>query len=437
MGLQVMRSFAGGVHLLESKYTSQLPIKEMTIPKTVVIPLSQHTGSVSRPVVKVGDFVKTGQLIAEANGFISANLHASVSGRVRVIEPYPHPCGFNFESIIIDSDNKDETAGFKEKDPEKLSPGEIIEIIKNAGIVGLGGAGFPTHVKLLPQKEKKVDSVILNGAECEPFLTADHRVMVEHTERVLKGLKIIMKALNIQNGYIAIEDNKADAIVKFNELVATEKNIKVIKLKTKYPQGAEKMLIKAVLNRDVPSGGLPFDVGCIVQNVQTAMAIYEAVCKGKPLYERVITVTGNVRRPANLRVRIGTLISDIIDFCGGFTREPKKIILGGPMMGITQSSLNVPVVKGTTGLVILAEKDTMSYEPSNCIRCGRCIDVCPMHLVPMMISRMVEMKRYDELKSYNPLDCFECGCCAYICPAKIHLVQNIKLAKTIIQLKKI
>lgn len=432
-----MKIFTGGIHPLESKYTSQIPIKEMPLPKTVVIPLSQHTGSASRPTVKPGDFVKTGQLIAEATGFVSANLHASVSGMVRAIEPHPHPCGYNVESIIIDSDNNDEAVGFKERDYEKLRPEEIIEIIKDAGIVGLGGAAFPTYVKLLPPKEKKIDSVIINGCECEPFLTADHRVMIEHTEEVLKGLKIIMKVLNVQNGLIAIEDNKNDAIKEFSELLKAQKNIKVVRLKSRYPQGAEKMLIKAILNREVPSGGLPFDVGCLVQNVQTAMAIYQAVCKGKPLYERIITVTGNVKKPANLKVRIGTLISEIIDFCGGFAGEVKKVIIGGPMMGIAQSNLNVPVVKGFTGLVILTEKESRSYESSNCIRCGSCIDVCPMCLVPMMISRLVEKKTYDGLKDYRPTDCIECGCCAYVCPAKIHLVQNIKMAKALIIQKKI
>ncbi|MDO8733911.1 MAG: electron transport complex subunit RsxC [Elusimicrobiota bacterium] len=431
-----MNNFRGGIHPPQSKYTSQIQTEEIPLPKKAVVPLSQHTGSPSKPVVTVGDLVKTGQLIAEATGFISANLHSPVSGKVSDISSRIHPCGYNFDSIIIDSDDKDEPVEFKKNNPEKLFPNEIVEIIKNAGIVGLGGAAFPTHVKLSPPKEKKIDSVILNGCECEPYLTCDHRVMIEETEKVVGGLKLIMKVLNVKNGFIAIEDNKEDAIEK---LKFKDERLKIVKLKTKYPQGAEKQLIKAVLKREVPSGKLPMDVGCVVQNVQTAKAIYEAVYEGKPLYERVITVAGSVKRPGNLKVRIGTSLSEIIDYCGGFVEDlpGQKVIAGGPMMGITQFTLDVPVVKGFSGIVILTEKESEFYEPSNCIRCGKCVDVCPMYLIPTVISRLIEKEKYDEIKNYNPLDCMECGCCAYECPAKIHLVQNIKLAKTLIQQKKI
>ena len=434
-----MNNFIGGVHPPESKFTSQILTEEIPLPKKAVVPLSQHTGSPSKPIVSVGDEVKTGQLIAEATGFISANLHSPVSGKVSGISSRLHPCGYNFDSIIIESDDKDETVEFIPHNPEKLFPNEIVEIIKNAGIVGLGGAAFPTHVKLSPPKEKKIDSVILNGCECEPYLTCDHRVMIEETEKVVGGLKLIMKVLDVKNGFIAIENNKEDAIEKMGDgrWKMEDVQVKVVKLKTKYPQGAEKQLIKAVLKREVPSGKLPMDVGCVVQNVQTAKAIYEAVYEGKPLYERVITVAGSVKRPGNLKVRIGTSLSEIVDYCGGFEGDVKKVIAGGPMMGITQFTLDVPVVKGFSGLVILTEKESKFYEPSNCIRCGKCVDVCPMGLVPTVISRMVEKERYKELKNYNPLDCMECGCCAYECPAKIHLVQNIKLAKTLIQQKKI
>lgn len=432
-----MNNFSGGVHPPESKYTSQIQTEEIPLPKKAVVPLSQHTGSPSKPIVKIGDLVKTGQLIAEATGFISANLHSPVSGKVSDISSRIHPCGYNFDSIIIDSDDKDETVEFKKNEPEKLFLNEIVEIIKNAGIVGLGGAAFPTHVKLSPPKDKKIDSVILNGCECEPYLTCDHRVMLEETEKVVGGLKLIMKILDVKNGFIAIEDNKEDVISLFSNLPKLENNIKIIKLKTKYPQGAEKQLIKAIIKKEVSSGKLPMDVGCVVQNVQTAKAIYEAVYEGKSLYERVITVAGFVKRPGNLKVRIGTSLSEIIDYCGGFVGDVKKVIAGGPMMGITQFTLDVPVVKGFSGLVILTEKESKFYEPSNCIRCGKCIDVCPMYLIPTVISRLIEKERYDELKNYNPLDCMECGCCAYECPAKIHLVQNIKLAKALIQQKKI
>jgi len=331
---------------------------------------------------------------------------------------------------------------------------------QKVGIVGLGGAAFPTYVKLSPPKEKKIDTVILNGCECEPYLTCDHRVMLEETEKVVGGLKLIMKVLDVKNGFIAIEDNKKDAIEKFNNVIASPANsginstkrpkgvpvgqsqtniIKIAGLKTKYPQGAEKQLIKAVLKREVPSGKLPMDAGCVVQNIQTAKAIYEAVYEGKPLYERIITVAGAVKRPGNLKVRIGASLSEIVDYCGGFVEDlpGQKVIAGGPMMGITQFTLDVPVVKGFSGLVILAEKESKFSEPSNCIRCGKCVDVCPAYLIPTVISRLVEKERYGELKDYNPLDCIECGSCAYECPSKIHLVQNIKLAKTLIQQKKI
>ncbi|MBN1383649.1 MAG: electron transport complex subunit RsxC [Elusimicrobia bacterium] len=439
-----MNSFSGGIHPPETKNTSSVRIEEIPLPKKVVIPLSQHTGAPSKPVVKAGDIVKTGQLIADVAGFISAKIHSPVSGKILSIEPCLHPSGYNVESIIIESDGKDEKVEFIPNDPDKLFPDEMVELIKNAGIVGLGGAAFPTHVKLSPPQGKTINSVILNGCECEPYLTCDYRVMLEETKEILGGLKLIIKILNIEHGYIGIEDNKRDAIKAFNvssaEDPAFKEKLKIVKLKTKYPQGAEKQLIKAILKKNVPSGKLPMDVGCIVQNVQTAKVIYDAVYKGKPLYERVITVAGSVRRPGNLRVRFGTPLAEVIDYCGGLIGNVRKVIAGGPMMGISQFSLDVPVVKGTSGVVILTEEESKYYEPSNCIKCGRCIDVCPMGLVPAFISRFAEKRSIvsvEDLKNFNPLDCMECGSCAYECPAKIHLVQNIKLAKMIVQNRKI
>jgi len=427
-------SLTGGVHPPEFKVTEKSPIETMPPPKRAVVPLIQHTGAPAKAIVKAQDAVKTGQKIAEAGGFISANIHSPISGTVSAIEIFTHPAGFSVECIVIDSDEKDEKIESESREVENLSPEQIIESIKSAGIVGLGGAAFPTHVKLSPPKDKKIEYAILNGCECEPYLTCDHRVMVEETEKVVAGFRLVMKGVGAGKGIIAVEDNKKDAIEKFRKIVKPTDNIEVVKLRTRYPQGAEKMLIKSLLRREVPSGKLPLDVGCVVQNVQTAYAIYEAVATGKPLYERVITVTGRVKEPKNVRVRIGTMVSQVIEFCGGMTemvrlRSPNKVIMGGPMMGLAIPSLEIPIIKGTSGILILSERDARAFEPSNCIRCGSCARTCPMGLVPCMIMRLVEKGRTEELKEYRVLDCIECGTCAYGCPAHAYLVQNIKRGK--------
>src|SRR3989339_695095 len=411
-----MNSFKGGTYPPKYKKTSEIAIEEIPLPKIAVVPLLQHVGSPSKPVVKAGDIVKTGQLIAEITGLISARIHSPISGKVLVIEKRLHPFGIGIESIIIESDEKDERVEFHPKDITKLFPNEIIDIIKNTGIVGLGGAGFPTHTKLWPPKDRKIDSVILNGCECEPYVTCDYRVMSEETEKVINGLKLMMKILDVHNGYIAIGIKNKDLIEKLKD-----KDIKTISMGSKYPQGAERQLIKTVLNRKIPYGKLPMDVGCIVHNVQTAKAVYEAVYEGKPLYERVITVAGSVKEPGNYKVRIGTPVSEIIDYCGGLIGDVKKIILGGPMMGLTQFSLDVPVIKGTVGIVALTEKENKIYESTNCIKCGKCINACPEELIPTAISWFVESGKYYELANYNPLGCTECGSCEYECPSKIHL----------------
>lgn len=306
-----------------------------------------------------------------------------------------------------------------------------------AGIVGLGGAAFPTHVKLSPPKEKKIDTVILNGAECEPYLTSDHRLMLERSKDILEGLKIIMKILGVSKGYIGIEQNKPDAITKMKEVARGETNIEVRDLKVKYPQGAEKQLIKAILDRDVPAGGLPMDVGVVVQNVGTAKAIYDACRYGRPLIERVVTVTGRgVNEPKNLRVRIGTQFSQLLDECGGFKDSTVKVIAGGPMMGIAQTNTEVPVIKGTSGILILTSKEAEKAEYLPCFRCGRCIEACPMKLQPSILSVLIEKGKYQEAKENNLLDCFECGSCAYVCPAKRPMVQFMKLAKLFVLAKK-
>jgi electron transport complex protein RnfC len=426
-----MSTFNGGAHPREMKTLSSKAIEKLPLSKRYIVPLQQHTGAAAIPAVQAGDLVKTGQLIASASGFISANIHSPISGKVAAIEKMPHPCGSLSEAIVIDSDGLDEQAGFTGSPAAELSPSAIVEIIRNSGIVGLGGAAFPTHVKLSPPKEKIIDSVIINCCECEPYLTCDHRTMLESAEEIFKGLELIMKVLDVKNAFLAVEDNKKDTAATLEKFVSGVPGAKIVFLRTKYPQGAEKQLIKAVLAREVPSGGLPMDVGCVVHNVQTVKAVYEAVYFGKPLFERAITVAGEVKNPGNFLARTGTPVTDIINHCGGLTEDAAKIIIGGPMMGVSQSSLDVPVLKGTSGIVVLGKKAAVACEPSNCIRCGRCVDACPSGLVPTMISRLVEKERYDDLGGYSPADCIECGCCAFECPSGIRLVQNIKLAKLI------
>jgi len=427
-------TFERGIH---PKYNKELAsgksITEAKLPKRIVVPLSQHIGAPAQAGVAIGDEVKKGQVIGTASGFVSSPVHASISGKVIAISPFPTPGGKQVTSIVIESDEKDEAVEFKEN-PEymNLSADEIRNIIKDAGIVGLGGAAFPTNVKLSPPKEKKIDAVLINGAECEPYLTADHRLMVEHPKEVVEGLKILMKTLGVNEGYIGIEENKPDAIEAMKAASSGDSNIEVHALEIKYPQGAEKMLIKAIKGREVPTKGLPMDVGVVVQNVGTALAIYEAVRYGKPLIDRVVTVTGNgIKEPANMMVRIGTLFSDIIEQCGGFVDGAVKVISGGPMMGFAQWTLDVPVVKGTSGILVMSEDEYVaSDEYSSCIRCGSCLDVCPMGLNPSMLSILSEKGFYDETKDYNLFDCFECGSCAYVCPSKRPMVQFMRLAKS-------
>jgi len=427
--------FKGGVHPeYHKELTATMAVKVMKPPEKVVIPLQQHIGAPCEPLeaIEVGAEVKKGQKIADSSGFVSAPIHASVSGKVTAIGPYNHPLGRPVESITIESDGQDQWDENIEPpgNPDKLTSEEIQKIVREAGIVGLGGATFPAHVKLSPPKEKKIDVVVINGAECEPYLTADHRVMLEKPGEIVFGLKMMIKALGAEKGVIGIEDNKADAIKVMEQAVSEEDNITVTPLHTKYPQGAEKMLIEVTTGRIVPAGGLPLDVGVVNHNVGTAVAITDAVREGKPLIERVLTVTGSgINRPANLLVRAGTLVSEVIELCGGLKENTLKLIIGGPMMGIAQPSPDLPVIKGTSGILALTDEDVYLAESSPCIRCAKCVDGCPMYLLPTTIAQAAEHELYKRAEKLYAMDCFECGCCAYICPSKIPLVQWIRIAK--------
>ena len=410
-------------------------IERVPLSKKVILSLSQHAGAPSEPIVKVGDSVKTGSLIARAKGFISSNLHSSVSGKVVAVEDNIHPVVGSFKAIAVESDGEDiKVFSDSRKNASSFSKEDIVNIVKDAGIVGLGGAAFPTHVKLSPPRGKNIDTLIINGAECEPFLTCDHSLMLERPKEILLGIDLVARALGVKDVTIGIEDNKIDAIEKLrNALISLRSQasgVSVVKLKTQYPQGGEKQLIKTLLNREVPSGGLPLDIGCVVSNVQTIFAIYEAVYFGKPLYERVVTVSGSfLKEPKNVLARIGTPIKDLLEFCGfDAGQNVYKIIMGGPMTGVAQFSLDVPVVKGTSGILVL-DKSFKSPGDISCIRCSRCIEACPAALMPCMIGIGAQNNRFDIASSYSPLDCIECGSCDYVCPSKISLLQLIKLAK--------
>ncbi len=399
----------------------------------VVLPLSQHVGAPCEPLIQVGDKVKAGQKVAESSAFCSAPIHSPVFGEVKAIEPHLTFTSAKVMSIVIAPfEEQQEERIVVPRDETELTPEVIREIVKEAGIVGLGGAAFPTHVKLSPPKEKPIDTVIINGCECEPYLTVDHRNLLEKPEKIIDGLKLIMKTVSAKQGYIAIEDNKPDAIETILKHCEKEVEIDVVALKTKYPQGAEKQLIKAILKREVPSGGLPFDVGALVQNVGTTIAISEAVREGKPLIERIITVSGQgIKEAKNLLVKIGTLARELIDFCGDVVGETGKIIFGGPMTGYALFTLDVPVVKGTSGIVVIPKKMTpeLRDQIDLCIRCGRCVEACPSRIMPNFILDFTLAEKLDLVEKYGVLDCIECGCCGFVCPTKRPFVQLIRYAK--------
>jgi len=424
-------TFPGGIHpSCRKESSSSVAISAVPLPPEIIIPLSQHIGAPGEPVVKKGDMVKRGTLIGKSDKFISAPVFSSVSGKVKSIENTPHPVIGRGLSVIIENDGEDTCEpALSDKKVENLSSEEILGLIKQAGIVGMGGAGFPTHVKLSPPKGKPIDTFIANGVECEPYLTCDHRLMLEKGKEILKGIQLVTRLLSPSRCIIAIEANKPDAVQKMRGLVIREKETEVVVLKVKYPQGGEKQLIKAILNREVPSGGLPLDVGVVVHNVGTLQAIYEAVYLGKPLYERVVTVTGEVKKPGNYLVRIGTTFRHLLQYCEAEEESIAKLISGGPMMGLAQASLDTPVTKGTTGLVVQGKEDLETAEEQLCMRCGRCIDACPVFLLPTQIVKVVKAERGERLEGLNIKDCIECGCCGYVCPSKIPLVQYIKLGK--------
>lgn len=429
------KTFKGGAHPYDGKKMSRdCPIEILNPGDTLVYPLSQHIGAMAKPLVKAGDRVLVGQKIAEKGGFISANIHSSVSGTVKAIEKRLVATGGMVDSIIVENDGMyEEATPIFSGNPDELSKDEIIKIIEEAGIVGMGGAGFPTNVKLSPKNADIIDSIIVNGAECEPYLTSDYRRMVEQTDKLVKGLKIVLKIFPDAKGYFGIEDNKPEAIEALLKATENEDRIEVVPLKTKYPQGGERSMIYAVTGRKINSKMLPADVGCIVHNVDTIYAIYNAVYNGKPLIERIVTITGDaVSTPKNFQVRIGTSFRELIDAAGGFTTEPEKIISGGPMMGFSFFNIDVPVVKGSSSLLAFIKDDVSHEEPSACIRCGRCAAACPEHLLPMKLAALAGQNEPEEFKKLGGMECVECGCCSYVCPAKRQVTQSVRSMKILI-----
>lgn len=430
----------GGIHPEEHKeITEHLAIEEMPLPDQVVLPVSMHFGAPAKPVVKKKQEVQEGEVIATVEKALGASIHSSVTGVVKAIEPRPHPTLVRCDAIVIERDPSAAPRQYETEDWTNLSREQLLARVKDAGIVGLGGAGFPTHVKLSPPPTAKVDTLVLNGAECEPYLTTDHRLMLEYPEKVVEGTKIILKILGIKKAVIGIELNKADAINVMTKAAEKAKShsgveIKVQGMRVKYPQGSEKQLIYSLTGRSVPGGGLPFDVGVIVQNISTTLAIFEAGTMNKPLYEKVVTFSGRaINRPANLKVRVGTLLGDVVNYLGG-TKDLLKIVSGGPMMGFALSTLDAPITKTTSGVLFLNSKETDTGEFGPCIHCGWCMQACPMGLSPKEVGIFVEAGLGHETEKFGVFECFECGCCAYVCPAKRPLVQFARLAK--IQVKK-
>ncbi len=431
-----MKTFPkGGIHPPENKLTSGIAIKVLPVPESVTIPVTQHIGAPATVVVNKGDNVKTGQIIATSKGFVSANIHSSVSGKVNKIDSIADSTGYKQTAVFIDVNGDEWVDTIDRSDVLKteilLSSEEIIKKCSEAGIVGMGGATFPSHVKLSVPSGKKCDVLIINGVECEPYLTSDHRLMLERGEEVLTGITILMRALKVEKAMIGIENNKKDAISYLTKLAESFKGISIHPLKIKYPQGAEKQLIKALIGREVPSGYLPLDVGTVVHNIATAFAVYEAVQKNKPLFERVITVTGiSLKNPGNFFVRTGTPVNKLIEAAGGLPDDTGKIINGGPMMGKAINNTAVPVVKGTSGIIIFPLKESARESSKPCIRCAKCVSVCALGLQPYLLMTLSQKNMFERAEDENITDCMECGCCSYICPAARPILDYIRIGKS-------
>ncbi len=428
----------GGVHPHENKLTSSKAIKKLPIPKIVYVPVSQHIGIPSIIIVERKEKVEIGQVIAKSGGYVSSNIHSPVAGTVTKLDKIIDSSGYKKQCIVIRTDAKNssnfEVVEFPLKKEIELSPSEILQQITDCGIVGLGGATFPSHVKLIIKEDKKIDCLIVNGVECEPYLTADHRLMLEKADEIIVGIKILMRALHIKKTIIGVENNKKDAIAVFKKLLNTNDGIQIAALNVKYPQGSEKQLVKAILKREVPKNGLPIDVGVIVHNVGTVFAIYEAVQYNKPLIERVVTVTGKkLKNPSNYWVKIGTPIKNLIDEVGGLPEGTRKIVNGGPMMGKAIKNTDIPVTKGTSGVLLISEDEAIRKEVENCIRCGECVFVCPMGLEPFLLMNLSEKGLYERASSEDIMTCIECGSCSYVCPSNRPLLDYIRFGKSIVK----
>ena len=425
----------GGVHPHDNKqYSAHQPISDCPLPKKAIIPLVQHIGAPAQPIVEKGEKVRVGQLIAKAGGFVSANVHAPFSGTITKIDTTTDAWGLSMPAIFMDVEGDLWMDGIDSSDDlvreTTLEPKEMIDRITAAGIVGLGGACFPTHVKLMPPPGKKAEVLIVNGVECEPYLTCDHQLMMERGEELIIGIQLLMRALGIQRAIIGIEKNKPDAIAHMQKLASRVLGVSVMPLNLKYPQGGEKQLIDACIHRQVPSGALPIEVGAVVDNVATVFAVYEAVLKRKPLISRVVTVTGpNVAKPGNYRVRFGTPLTDLVELAGGVPENTGKIIGCGPMMGRAMNNLDMPANKRVSGLLFLPEEESRRVEPENCIRCAKCVSACPMGLEPYLLARQAELQQWDGMEAHNIMDCIECGCCTFTCPSHRPLLDFVRLGK--------